>query len=171
MTVLLGLIPAFLVGLLPTHLSLNSHPFVMTVLLGLIPAFLVGLLPTHLLWHLVTLLDRLLPAFLGRLFPALCLWDIDANFMGDGDAALLGHLLTHLVTGALLEWNMFAHFLSLETLLVVDSLMCLLDVNRSLFLKLLQSNLLGSKTNGKVHTKSKFLPNVPTNQCTKTSTS
>merc|ERR1719285_1641382 len=134
------------------------------MLLGLIPAFLVGLLPTHLLWHLVALLERL--------FPALGLRDIDANFMGDGNATLLGHLLAHLVTGALLEWNMFAHFFSLEMLLVVDSLVCLLDVDRSLFLlKLLQSNLLRSKTNGKANTKSKFLAYVPTNQCTKTSTS
>ena len=92
--------------------------------------------------------------------------------MGDGNATLLGHLLAHLVTGALLKWNMFAHFFSLEMLLVVDSLVCLLDVDRSLFLlKLLQSNLLRSKTNGKANTKSKFLANVPTNQCTKTSTS
>jgi len=131
---------------------------------------LLLMLPTHLLWHLVTLLDRFFPAFLRRLFPALCLWDIDTDFMGDGDASLLGHLLTHLVTSALLDWNMFAHFFSLEMLLVVDSLVCLLDVNRSLSLKFLQSNLLGSKTNGEAHTKPNFLSNVPTNQCTKTGT-
>merc|ERR550517_1347210 len=116
------------------HLSLHSHPFVVAMLLGFIPAFLVGLLPTHLLWHLMALLDRLLPAFLGRLFPALRLRDIHTNFMGNGNATLLGHLLAHLITGALLDWNMFAHFFSLEMLLVVDSLVCLLDVNRSLFL-------------------------------------
>ena len=70
----------------------SAYPFVMAMLLGLIPASLVGLLcivtckvkknqeitnlPTHLLWHLVTLLDRLLPASLRRLFPALRLRDL-----------------------------------------------------------------------------------------------
>merc|ERR1712192_45648 len=122
------------------------------MLLRFIPAFLVGLLPTHLLRHLVALLDRLRPAFLRRLFPALCLRDTDANFMGDGNTTLLGHLLADSVAGTLLEWNMLAHSFSLEMLLLVDSFVCLLDVDRSnlhLFLQppilqLLQSNLLGT---------------------------
>merc|ERR1719234_2384240 len=58
---------------------------------------------------------------------------------------------------------MFAHFLSLEMLLVVDSFVCLLDVDRS------NLDLLQTKTNGKANTKSRFLANMPTNYCTKTS--
>merc|ERR1712192_311905 len=91
-----------LLNLVDTHLSLHSHPFVMAMLLGFIPAFLVGLLP------------------------ALRLWDIDANFMGDGNTTLLRHLLADSVAGTLLKWDLFAHFFSLEMLLV-----CLLDVDRS----------------------------------------
>jgi len=164
-----------LLDLMDTYLSLHSHPFVMAMLLGLIPALLVGLLPAHLLWHLVTLLDWFLPAFLRWFFPAFSLRDIDANFMGDRHAPLFGYLLADSVAGTLLKWDMFAHFFSLEMLLVV----CLLDVDGSnldfllqtSILQLLQSNLLGTKTNGKANTKSKFLANVPTYYCTKTSIS
>merc|ERR1719234_3107710 len=114
-----------LLDLMNAHLSLHSHPFVMAMLLRLIPAFLVGLLPTHLLRHLVTFLNRFLPAFLRRLFPAFRLGDIDANFMGDGNATLLRHLLADSVVGTLLEWDIFAHFFSLKMLLLVDSFVCL----------------------------------------------
>merc|ERR1712055_1001003 len=81
----------FLLGLMDTHLSLQSHRFVMAMLPGLIPTPLVRLLATLLLWHLVALLDRLLKAFLCWLLPTLGLRDINTNLPRHRDAALLGY--------------------------------------------------------------------------------
>ena len=79
---------------------------------------------------------------------------------------LPGHLLAHLVAGALLERNMFANFLSLVVRLVVMVLDMLDMLDMDLFLLFLQSDLLRAKAYGKTSTKSKFLANVPTNHCT-----
>merc|ERR1719342_818873 len=183
MAVLLRLIPPFLVGLLPALLL--GH--LVTLLDRLLPAFLGGLFPALCLRNVNTnltgnrdasLLGHLVTSLVGHVL-ALGVGDSGANFarrcpaFGVGHllavlhwqlfTLLPGHLLAHLVAGALLERNMFANFLSLIVRLVV---MVLDMLDMDLFLLFLQSDLLRAKAYGKTSTKSKFLANVPTNHCT-----
>jgi len=181
--VLLRHIPTFLVGLLPALLLRH----LVTLLDRLLPAFLGGLFPALSLRNVDTnltrnrdaaLLGHLVTSLMGHVL-ALGVGDRGANFVrrcpafGVGHllavlhwqlfALLPGHLLAHLVAGALLERNMFANFLSFVVRLVV---MVLDMLDMDLFLLFLQSDLLRAKAYGKTSAKSKFLANVPTNHCT-----
>merc|ERR1712212_509295 len=174
------LIPTFLVGLLPALLL--GH--LVTLLNRLFPTFLRRLLPALRLRHIYTnltrnrdagLLGHLVTSLVGHLL-ALGVGHRGANIMGRCPTSGIGHLLAvlhwqvltllrrhllaDLVAGTLLEWNMFAHFFSLDMRLVVVMLGCLLV---RLFL---QSNLLGGEAKGKTSAKTKFLADVPSNDCT-----
>ena len=74
------------------------------------------------------------------------------------------YLLALLGGSAKLHRNIAAESLMLH--LVMYSLPSLMGLGGS-SLFLLQRNFLGSKTNGKTNTKTKFLANVPTHYCTK----
>ena len=58
-------------------------------------------------------------ANLVRSCPTFRVRDLLAVPHWQGLALLPRYLLTHLVAGALLEWNMFAHFFGLEMLLLL----------------------------------------------------
>merc|ERR1719391_1343314 len=183
MAMLLRLIPTFLVGLLPALLL--GH--LVTLLDRHLPTFLGGLFPALRLRNVDTnltrnrdaaLLGHSVTCLMGHVL-ALGVGDRSANFMRRCPAfgvgyllavlhwqlftLLPGHLLAHLVAGALLERNMFTNFLSFVVRLVV-MVLDMLDMH--LFLLFLQSDLLCAKAYGKTGAKSKFLANVPTKHCT-----
>merc|ERR1719432_537910 len=87
-------------------------------------------------------------------------------------ALLPRHLLAHLVAGALLDWNMFAHLLGLVMRFLVGMVdrflvgMVVRFVDGDRLILFVQNMLLGAETNSKASAKSEFLANVPTNHCT-----
>ena len=94
-----------------THIDTNLPRNRDAALLGHLVASLMGYILTLGVGDHGANLVRSCPTFSVRDLLAVPHWQVLA--------LLPRHLLAHLVAGALLEWNMFAHFFSLEMLLLL----------------------------------------------------